>query len=163
MRIRPLQVCMALLVFGLLAVNVHFLPKIRENNERNVLVEDKTVIPEITTDADGDKEAVEETHDPIEEKKVARALIESCSGWKLNALPQLKAFVLNEAKNYENLEVKFISGVDPKIIFFDADGEKLEEMKIGHLSVPALHELLATKGIHKRKEEFFSTSSSPTQ
>jgi len=71
----------------------------------------------------------------------------------LNALPKLKAFVIDEAKNYENLEVKFIPGADPKIMFFSADGEKLQEMGISHMDTPSLHELLASKGIRKHQQE----------
>jgi len=71
----------------------------------------------------------------------------------LNALPKLKAFVMNEAKHYENLEVKFIPGADPKIFFYDAKGNKLSEMGISHMDTPSLHELLASKGIHKKKDE----------
>jgi len=57
---------------------------------------------------------------------------------------------MNEAKNYENLEVKFIPGADPKIIFFDADGNKLEEMKISQMDTPSMDQLLASKGIYKK-------------
>jgi len=60
--------------------------------------------------------------------------------------------VLNEAKNYDNLEVKFVPGADPKIIFYDADGNQLTQMGIASMDTQSLHQLLATKGIHRKKD-----------
>ena len=41
-----------------------------------------------------------------------RGVIESCSGWALNRLPQLKSFLKEEngVDTYKDVEVRFISG-----------------------------------------------------
>jgi len=71
----------------------------------------------------------------------------------LNALPKLKAFLFNEAKNYENLEVKYIAGLDPKIMFYNADDVVVDTQKISHHDTASMHELLTSKGIKKKPKE----------
>jgi len=71
----------------------------------------------------------------------------------LNALPKLKAFLFNEAKNYENLEVKYIPGVDPVIMFYNAADKVVETQKIAQHDSQGMDKLLTSMGIKKKLKE----------
>lgn len=61
--------------------------------------------------------------------------------------------MLNEAPKYERLEVKFIPGADPKIMFYDTDDNLIgEAMPIAKMDTESLHELLTSKGFKKKPE-----------
>jgi len=67
----------------------------------------------------------------------------------LNRLPKLKAFLFDEAKFYPELEVKYISGVDPKIMFY-ADGDRLlDTMDISQMDSESLNALLQGRGLKR--------------
>ena len=58
------------------------------------------------------------------------AKIESCSGWALNKLPQLKSFLKDgEAESYKNVEVKFVHGRKAVMTIYESsdDGDKSGE------------------------------------
>ena len=62
------------------------------------------------------------------------AKIESCSGWALNKMPELKSFLKDgEAESYHNVEVKFIHGRKAIMTIYESgDGEEswVEKEKI---------------------------------
>lgn len=52
------------------------------------------------------------------------AKIESCSGWALNKLPQLKSFLKDgEAESYQNVEVKFVPGRKAVMTIYESSGD----------------------------------------
>ncbi|CAG5011097.1 unnamed protein product [Parnassius apollo] len=87
---------------------------------------------------------------------IASARIETCRGCSLNRLPEVKKFVMEDAPNYEKLDVKFITGAEPEIIFLDESDNELERLRISHLSRSECNELIQSKGFSKRdkKTEF---------
>jgi len=80
------------------------------------------------------------------EKQAARAVIESCSGWRLNKLPKIKSFLNNKAKLYDNLEVSYTKG-DPRIHFYGADGKIFETRNIAAMDENKIHDMLTSYGI----------------
>jgi len=65
----------------------------------------------------------------------------------------LKAFLFDEAKNYEKLEVIFVPGVDPEITFFDVEDKEVLREKIAQHDSETMHKMLTSKGIKKKLVE----------
>ncbi|CAH2074765.1 unnamed protein product, partial [Iphiclides podalirius] len=85
-----------------------------------------------------------------EKSDIASARIESCRGCSLNRLPEVKKFVMEDAPNYERLEVKFITGAEPEFILLDNGDRELERIPLSHLSRSECNELVQSKGFSKK-------------
>ncbi len=72
--------------------------------------------------------------------------IRTCSGCKLNRLHEVRKFVYDEAKKYDNMNVKFIGGHNPDLIIFNADGGEIERLDLSPLNMRQIHELFRSKG-----------------
>ncbi|XP_023952398.1 selenoprotein M [Bicyclus anynana] len=91
-----------------------------------------------------------------EKSDIVSAKIETCRGCSLNRLPEVKSFVMDDAPFYDKLDVKFISGAKPELIFLGNSDQELERIGLSDLSRQECNELLLEAGFNKKtkKEEF---------
>lgn len=80
--------------------------------------------------------------------------IESCSGWALNKLPQLKSFLKDgEAEEYQNVEVTFIPGRKAVLTIYES-GKEREKVTLSDISTkPEMHKLMVDKGFERKSED----------
>ena len=89
-----------------------------------------------------------------EDQTIFSCAIESCGGWRLNKLPEVKQFIREDfEKKYVNTKFNKIPGKSPELIFYNQGGEVLERLDITKLSRLELNELMEKKGISKKQEE----------
>jgi len=82
---------------------------------------------------------------------VSSAVIESCAGWRLNKLPEVKKFLTDDFEVlFENTKFKKVPGKSPELKFFNQHGEELEKMDISRLTRSELNKLMDTKGIPRK-------------
>jgi len=72
--------------------------------------------------------------------------VESCAGWRLNKLPEVKKFIQEDLETlFQHTEFKKIPGKSPEMIFYNQHGEELERMDISGLVRSELVALLDKK------------------
>ena len=71
--------------------------------------------------------------------------IRTCSGCKLNRLHEVRKFVYDEAKKYDNLNVKFIGGHNPDLFILNGE-DVVERIDLAPLSLAQIHQLMKNKG-----------------
>ena len=74
-------------------------------------------------------------------------IIKTCSGWRLNKLPEVKEFLKNYVDEYP-IEVVF-SGGDPRLIIMNYEGDEIEQISLVHKTRNEIEELLKEKGFNK--------------
>lgn len=60
-----------------------------------------------------------------------RAEIQTCSGCKLYALPEVKMFIIDESKgalSFERVSRKIIRGQNPDIVLYSAEGTEVQRI-----------------------------------
>ena len=83
-----------------------------------------------------------------EDPEIHSARIESCAGWRLNKLPEVKKFIYEDLENkYERTTFKKIPGKSPEMIFYNLNGEELERIDISKMKRDELNALITSKGI----------------
>jgi hypothetical protein len=89
--------------------------------------------------------------------KAERAVLETCSGCKLNRFPDVRKFVMSEshgALSFEGVTRKFIQGHNPDIVFYEEDGTLLERFDMTEFpSFESLINLLQGRGYHRKRIE----------
>jgi len=87
-----------------------------------------------------------------EEEPVPHSVkVESCAGWRLNKLPEVKKFITEDLEGlFLNTEFKKIPGKSPEMIFYNQFGEEIERMDISNLVRSELVALLDKKGIARK-------------
>lgn len=83
-----------------------------------------------------------------------RGEIVSCSGWKLNNLPEVRKFlkVSGHADIYKDLEVIWVNGKAPTLIIYD-DDEELKRINLERYNTQQLHDLVEQQGFVKEVGE----------
>ena len=83
-----------------------------------------------------------------EDPEIHSARIESCAGWRLNKLPEVKKFIYEDfEKKFERTTFKKVPGKSPELFFYNANGEELERMDISKMKRDELNQLVKAKGI----------------
>merc|ERR1711899_474183 len=83
-----------------------------------------------------------------EDPTIHSCKVESCAGWRLNKLPEVKKFIYEDLeKKYERTTFKKIPGKSPEMIFYNTNGEELERIDISKLKRDELDALIVAKGI----------------
>ena len=77
------------------------------------------------------------------------AIIRSCSGWRLNNLPEMKRFLKEEAKNWD-LTVEF-SGGDPILHLYNEHNQIVKSDSLVNYDRSTLYEILNTIGIYQTR------------
>lgn len=73
--------------------------------------------------------------------------VRTCSGCKLNRLPDVRKFIKEETGGYEDLTVKYIHGRNPDLVRLGENGEETEIYDLSKLDTSGLRSLLISKGI----------------
>ncbi|CAH0718684.1 unnamed protein product, partial [Brenthis ino] len=91
-----------------------------------------------------------------EKSDIISARIESCRGCSLNRLPEVKKFIMNDAPDYDRVEVKFINGMPPELVIIGEDEKELERIPLSNLDREDCNIQLKSRGFEKKntKEEF---------
>jgi hypothetical protein len=83
---------------------------------------------------------------------IARAEIQTCSGCKLYALPEVKKFVIDErlgALSFERVTRKILRGQNPDIVMFSDDGTEIARIDMTPYSFADLVKILENHGFQK--------------
>merc|ERR1719347_269785 len=84
----------------------------------------------------------------FEDDTIYRAVIESCSGSRLNKLPEVKNFIYGDFESkYERTVFKKIPGKAPEVIFYTQSGKELERLNIEKFDREELNKMMVAKGI----------------
>lgn len=70
----------------------------------------------------------------------------------MNRLPEVRTFVKELAKDYENVEVKFIGGHNPEAYFFDAEDNQVEMIDLKPMKLAEIEKAFADRGFVKKEE-----------
>ena len=84
------------------------------------------------------------------------ATIESCTGWKLNGLPEVRRFLKEPGHadsygDYVNIDWK--PGFAPVLYFKDDNGNVLEKVDLAPFTTDQIHALLADRGFERSFHE----------
>lgn len=85
---------------------------------------------------------------------IVKCKVESCAGWRLNRLPEVKKF-LNEdfVAKYENTEFKKVPGKAPEMFFLDENDQIVEKLDISEMKREELNKFIQEKGIKLKAAE----------
>ena len=76
--------------------------------------------------------------------EIKKAVLRSCSGWKLNRLPKVKDFIREDAAKF-NLPVEYVGG-DPRLVFFDQSGTELKVLDVSQMDRNEIKKVLENHG-----------------
>ena len=80
--------------------------------------------------------------------------IRSCRGWKLNRLPEVKAFLKEgHVDEYQDVSVTWIPGHTPELHILNDEGELTEKVVLKDYTTDGLHSLMEEKGFKKKVSE----------
>lgn len=71
----------------------------------------------------------------------------------MNSLPKVKRFINVHLPDYPDVDIKYVGGADPEMVFLDAEYAEVERVPVAKLSEDAIIELLTSRGIVKRTPE----------
>jgi len=83
--------------------------------------------------------------------QVASARVESCGGWRLNSLPQVKRFIYDDVPLYHNVEFKHIPGATPELLLLNAEGKELKRINLSKMTQEECNELLLEYNFYRKK------------
>jgi len=89
--------------------------------------------------------------DGTEKKDVYMARVQSCSGWRLNKLPEVKRFIKRDLELFHNVEFKNKPGASPELHLLDMDGQLVEAIDLAPLDQKGCNDLLIKKGFFKKE------------
>ena len=69
----------------------------------------------------------------------------------MNRLPEVKAFINNDADKYQDVEVKYIGGIDPRMLFLE-NGVETERIELAEKSRDEINDLLTSRGFTEKVE-----------
>jgi len=83
-----------------------------------------------------------------------RGLIESCSGWALNKLPELKSFLKDgEAETYKGISIEYVPGRSATLTIYENEIEKERILLSSYKKKKDMHALMVEKGFERKSEE----------
>jgi len=94
----------------------------------------------------------EEHENQNEEKKpVMSAKVVSCTGWRLNKLPEVKRFINRDVPSFHNVEFKSKPGASPELFLLDEDEQPVEIIDLSRFDQKGCNDLLIKKGFFKKE------------
>ena len=87
------------------------------------------------------------------DSKIASGRVESCGGWRLNRLPEVKRFIYSDLPLFHNVEFKQISGAVPELILLNKMGDEIERIPLSEKNQIECRQLLIDKGFYMKKAE----------
>jgi len=88
-----------------------------------------------------------------DEEKAVKARVESCTGWLLNRLPDVKRFIYEDVPQYEDVTFKAVPGAPPKVVLLDKDDNEIKKLNLKELSQEECNHLLLDLGFQKKEEK----------
>jgi hypothetical protein len=79
---------------------------------------------------------------------IVGARVVTCAGCRLNRLPQLRAFLNNEARQYPALEIDYVQGADPVMQFLNKYKRVVTTVDIASMDGRQVQELMQRNNIH---------------
>lgn len=91
-------------------------------------------------------------------KRYAKAVLEVCT-CKFGAYPQIQAFVKSDRpKKFQNLQIKYVRGLDPIVKMMDADGNVKETLSIKKWNTDTVEEFFETHLDKDTNEDYLQTN-----
>jgi len=90
-------------------------------------------------------------NDGSQKKDVMMGRVQSCSGWRLNKLPEVKRFIKRDLELFHNVEFKNKPGASPELHLLDEYGQLVEAIDLAPLDQKGCNELLIKKGFFKKE------------
>lgn len=81
---------------------------------------------------------------------ILRARVESCGGWRLNGLPEVKKFIFEDIPLYPQAEFKRVPGASPELFYLNSLGEVVEKVDLSKKSRQECNQLLLDKNFFKK-------------
>lgn len=82
---------------------------------------------------------------------IVRAVVESCGGWRLNRLPEVKRFIYEDIPLYHNVEFVRKPGAPPILMLKNNDGKDVEKIQLQDYNREQCNDLLLSRGFYKKK------------
>jgi hypothetical protein len=89
----------------------------------------------------------------VSDKHVMKARVESCTGWRLNRLPDVKKFIHQDIPLFHNVEFKGKPGANPDLLLLNLDDKVMERIDLSKYDREGCNQLLKDKGFHKKASE----------
>lgn len=86
----------------------------------------------------------------VVDKDVVRGVVESCSGWRLNRLPEVRSFIFDDVPLFHNVEFERKPGAPPNLYLLNKNDKKVETIDLSPLTREECNQLLLHKGFYKR-------------
>lgn len=86
----------------------------------------------------------------VKNTDIVKARVESCSGWRLNRLPEVKKFIFEDIPFFHNVEFKNKPGANPDLLLLNSDLEIVERIDLAKLNREECNDLLTQKGFYKK-------------
>jgi len=109
-------------------------------------------------------------NDAVTNKAVVRAIVESCGGWRLNRLPEVRAFIREDLPFFHNAEFKQLPGHNPDLVLVNENSETVERVDLSPFNREQCNQLLKEKGFYRKQavddvvpEEFMSGPYKPKE
>ena len=71
----------------------------------------------------------------------------------MNSLPKVKNFINEHLPQYDVVDIKYIGGKDPEMVFYDEAGSEVERVLVIQLSEDDIIALLASHNLFKKTSE----------
>jgi len=70
----------------------------------------------------------------------------------LNSLPEVRSFIDDDLPFYPNVNIKYIPGADPEMLFFDANNKEVKKVEVTEKSRKEINDLLESHNFKKQAE-----------
>jgi len=87
-----------------------------------------------------------------EDNAVMSAKVVSCTGWRLNKLPEVKRFINRDIPLFHNVEFEAKPGASPELFLLNSKGNTVEKFDLSKYDQQGCNKLLKKKGFFKRED-----------
>jgi hypothetical protein len=81
--------------------------------------------------------------------EIVGARIVTCSGCRLNHLHEVRQFIQQDLPTYPAVEIRYVSGVDPIIIFLNKYNREVKKVLLAPYDKKSIHKLIQDHNIHR--------------
>lgn len=89
----------------------------------------------------------------LRETEIAKARVESCGGWRLNRLPEVKKFIHEDIPLFHNAKFKPVGGAPPELVLLNRFDQVVERIALDKLNREECNQLMLKKGFYKKTTE----------
>jgi len=88
----------------------------------------------------------------VTDKDVVKCRVESCGGWQLNRMPQVKRFIYDDLPLFHNCQLKTVGGAKPELFLLNKEDEVVEKISLSDLSREECNDIVISKGFYKKAD-----------